>query len=58
MIKIFISSSKPKNNIATGMTTGGGIGRSISMITSSARRIPSKSPIKIPSGMKTAAARA
>ena len=33
MTKIFISSSNPKNNIAAGMTTGGGIGRSISTVT-------------------------
>jgi hypothetical protein len=56
--KIFISSSNPKNNIAAGMTTGGGIGRSISMVTSSARRILSNSPMKIPSGMNRAAAKA
>ena len=35
--KIFISSPKPKNNIATGITTGGGTGRSISTITSKNR---------------------
>src|SRR6476646_2022367 len=32
--KIFISSSKPKKSIATGITTGGGTGRSISTVTS------------------------
>ncbi len=37
MTKIFISSPKPKNNSATGITTGGGTGRSISTITAKSR---------------------
>ena len=48
MTKIFISSSNPKNNIAAGMTTGGGIGRSISTVTSNARWILIKQPHEDP----------
>ncbi|MNC96566.1 hypothetical protein D3C83_139760 [compost metagenome] len=35
--KIFISSPRPKNSSATGITTGGGTGRSISTVTSKSR---------------------
>src|SRR4029077_10870708 len=55
--KIFISSSKPKNNMATGTITGGGIGRSISMMTSSPRWKALNSPMSKPNGIKMAAAR-
>jgi hypothetical protein len=54
--KIFISSPKPKNNSATGITTGGGTGRSISMTTSNNRYSVGETPIKIPRGINNAAA--
>ena len=43
--------------MATGIITGGGIGRSISTITASASYNRSKHPIKIPMGTHTSAAK-